>query len=291
MPVSFVRRRRHGAVAALALGSLVLAGCSATADAEADGVRTIQDGKLTVGISVPYPPMEYFEADGTTLTGADIDLVTEVANRMDLELDLQKTAWDGLLPGVKSARYDMVWSAIGDFKDRQEQVDFVDYLSVRSAVVVNAQDSGQYSSQEDLCGKTVGGTKGSVAITIAQEFTAECEEAGREALVISEFPDGATGLLALRSGRSDAQILDGPSAVYQVETAGEGDAYAIALDGVGPVAIYGAGINKADQQLRDAVAEEINAMIEDGSYRKILDKYGLGAYAIDSATVNAGGEK
>lgn len=290
MSVSFFRRP-SSAVAVLALGSLVLAGCSANGDAGAEEVKTIKEGTLTVGVNMVYPPMEYFEKDGSTPTGVDMDLATEVAKRMDLELDVQVTAWDGLIPGTKSKRYDAVWSSIGDFTDRQKQVDFVDYLSIQSGVVVNAKDKKKYTSQNDLCGKTVGGTKGSVAITIAQDFSAECKDAGMKPVKISEFEDGATGLLALRSGRSDAQILDGPSAVYQAKTAGGGKSYAVAIDAVGPVAIYGVGVNKADTGLRDAIADELNAMIDDGSYQKILDKYGVGAYAIDSATVNAGGEQ
>ena len=287
--------RSAGAISAAACAAvLALTSCSSASTAAspngAASKMTIQEGVLTLGTSLPDAPMEYYEADGKTPTGVDIDLMTEVAKRLHLKLDIQSTAWDGLIPAAKANRYDVVAASIGDFTDRQKQLDFVDYLSVRSAVVVKASDSS-IADPLALCGKSIGGTSGSVAITIAQRFSADCEAASKPAVKINEFPNGAAGLVALSSGRSDGQILDGPSAVYQAKTTEGGKAYKVALGTVGPVAIYGVGLSKANNPLRDAISEQLNAMIKDGKYKEILEKYGVQDYAIAQATVNAGGSK
>lgn len=286
--------RSSGAIAAAAcVALLALTSCSsgtAASPESAASKMTIKEGVLTLGTSLPDAPMEYYEADGVTPTGVDIDLMTEVAKRLNLKIDIQSTAWDGLIPAAKAKRYDIVAASIGDFTDRQKQLDFVDYLSVRSAVVVKAGDSG-VTDPLALCGKSIGGTSGSVAITIAQRFSADCEAASKPAVRVNEFPNGATGLVALSSGRIDGQILDGPSAVYQAKTTEGGKAYKVALGTVGPVAIYGVGISKASTPLRDAISEQLNAMIKDGKYKEILEKYGVQDYAIAQATVNAGGAK
>lgn len=270
---------------------LALTSCSSGASAKTDAAKmTITAGVLTMGTEMPSPPTEYFKADGVTPTGVDVDLMAEVAKRLNLKLVVQSTAWAGLIPAEKANRYDVVVSAIGDFKDRQKQVDFVDYLDVRSAVVVRA-DGTSVADPMGLCGKSIGGTSGSVAITIAQGFSAGCKAAGKPALTINEFPSESAGLLALRSGRSDSQILDGPSAVYQAQTTEGGKAYKVALGSVGPEALYAVGVNKVNTPLRNAIAKELNAMIKDGKYKAILEKYGMDGYAIAKATVNAGGVK
>lgn len=287
--------RSSGAIASVACAAvLALTSCSSgTASANSTAAasnKTIKEGVLTLGTEIPDAPMEFYEADGKTPTGVDIDLMTEVAKRLNLKLDIQSSAWDGLIPAAKANRYDIVAAAMGDFTDRQKQIDFVDYLSTRSAVVVKASDSG-FDDPKALCGKSIGGTSGSVAITIAKGFSADCEAAGSPAVKINEFPSNAEGLVALRSGRTDGQIMDGPSAINQAKTAEGGKAYKVALGAVGPVAIYGVGVSKTNTALRDAISEQLNAMIKDGKYKEILGKYGVQDYAIAQATVNAGGSK
>lgn len=284
--------------ASLLTAALALTACAAPADPAASGVDpvgtavpTLTPGVLSVGTKIPSPPMGYFGENGSTPVGVDIDLMAEVAERLGLTLDVQNTSWDSLIPGAKSQRYDAVWSSIGDFTERQKQIDFVDYLSVYSAVLMPESAAAQVSSPEDLCGLTIGGTKGSIAITIAQEFSENCAASGTPAITVAEFPDNATGLLSLRSNRTDAHIMDGPSAVYEAGNSQTDGQYAVALDRVGTQAIYGVGLNKSSTELRDAIAAAINDAIADGTYAEILKRYDVSAYAIEEATINGGGEQ
>ena len=66
-----------------------------------------------------YPPFEDFADDGTTPIGYDIDIATEVASRLGLEVNFINTAWDGIFVGIDT-NYDCVCSAVTITKERQE---------------------------------------------------------------------------------------------------------------------------------------------------------------------------
>lgn len=250
---------------------------------------TIKSGTLTVGTNLPFAPLGMFEADGKTMTGAEIDMMRAVAAKMGLAADIQNTAWDGLIPAAKANRYDVVWASIGDFVERRGDVDFVDYMSVRSAVVVRAEDAGKVKEQMDLCGLRGGATKGAATVTTLQQFSEACKQAGKPEIQVNQFPSTAEGLTALRSKRIDAECMDGPVAVYKSTV--DKEVFAMALPSVGPEIIYGIGVSKQNTALRDAIQTALQAIIDDGSYGKILDKYGLADYAVTEATINKGGSK
>lgn len=269
---------------------LALSGCnSGGGSAGEEGVQTIKDGTLTVGTNLPFAPLGMYEKDGKTMTGAEVDLMRAVAKDMGLEADIQNTAWDGLIPAAKANRYDAVWASIGDFEERRGDVDFVDYLSVTSAVTVRTEDASKVKEQMDLCGLKAGATKGASTVTTLQQFSAECEKAGKPAIEISQFPSTAEGLTALRSKRIDAECMDGPVAVYKATV--DKEVFSVAIPEVGPEILYGIGVNKQNSALRDEIKKSLQTLIDNGTYEQILAKYGLERYAVDKATVNAGGSK
>lgn len=282
------------AVAALAAcgGGSGSGGTSGNGAASASGgasVKTIKEGTLTIGTNLPFAPLGFYEADGKTMTGAEIDLMRAVAEQMGLKVDIQNTAWDGLIPAAKANRYDAVWASIGDYTERRTQIDFVDYLSVRSAVTVRTEDAAKYKSEMDLCGQKAGATKGASTVTTLQKFSDACVKAGKPAINISQFPSTAEGLTALRSKRIDAECMDGPVAVYKATV--DKSVFSIALPAVGPNTLYGIGVGQQNQGLRDAIKVALQALIDNGKYKQILDKYGLAQYAVTEATVNKGGSK
>lgn len=278
-------------VCVVLVAGVVLAACGGNGSGSAGtgGPDTIKEGTLTIGTNLPFAPLGFYESDGKTMTGAEIDLMRGVAKHMGLNADIKNTAWDGLIPAAKAKRYDVVWASIGDFEERRTQIDFVDYMEVRSAVVVRSVDASKVKDKMDLCGLKAGATKGASTVTTLQGFSEDCRSAGKEPIGISQFPSTAEGLTALRSKRIDAECMDGPVAVYKATV--DEAVFSMAIPAVGPSILYGVGVNKSDTALRGQIQEALNQMIKDGSYGKILDKYGLGAYAIDEATINAGGSK
>ena len=138
--------RLVAAVASVALAG-TLAACGAgstpTADARSSTAPTtvntaaqlynelpqrIKDqGLITVGSSIEYAPMEYYDTDGKTVLGFDKEFGDLLSQQLGVPLDWNNSKFDGLITQLNSGRFDMLSSAMTDNPERQQSVDFVDY--------------------------------------------------------------------------------------------------------------------------------------------------------------------
>jgi ABC-type amino acid transport substrate-binding protein len=84
------------------------------------GVTLRKAGTLSVGSDIGYPPMEYFDTDGTTPIGFDIDVGKEVASLLGLEHEVIDTAWDGIFAAVTRGDYDCIMSSVSITPAREE---------------------------------------------------------------------------------------------------------------------------------------------------------------------------
>jgi polar amino acid transport system substrate-binding protein len=247
-----------------------------------------QSGVIKVGNSFPYAPMEYYEDDGVTPTGLDVDLMDEIAARLGLKVEWVNMNWDGLILALQSKRFDMIASSMGDFTDRQEKISFVDYLSIGEGVLVKAANASAVTSADGLAGKTVGAAKGTIAVPLVKELSQELVDKGLPPIDLKQFNQDSLALTALQSDRIFAHVIDMPAAAWEAETAGDGNLYAVVLPNVKGGIPYGLGFRKDDTGLGQAVEGTLNEMIADGTYATILEKYGLSGGAIDQAVINGG---
>ncbi|MEU9605915.1 ABC transporter substrate-binding protein [Streptomyces sp. NPDC048057] len=289
-------RRRAGSLAALALAALVTVSCgrsdqgsTSNAGGPAAAGKSATDllppdvkkkGVLRVATAVGYPPMEMYKPGTTELTGVDPDLARAVADKLGLKLELTNAAFDGLIPGLKSGRFDLVMSSMTDSPERRKAVDFVDYFRTGGVIMTKKGNPEGIKTLEDLCGKSVVLAKGSSNLDIGQKQNAECAEKMR----ISQSEDAPTGLLQLDSGRAVATIVDYPVAAMFAKEKGTYEALPTQY-GAAP---WGIAVAKDRSGLRDAVRVALQGLIDDGGYRKILDSYGVGGSAVPKATVNDG---
>lgn len=273
------------------MGAPVLIGTLSSCSLMGVTVDPLSDGRLDVGVSIQYPPMEFYDDETGKPAGIDIELVSELANRIDADVNIVDSSWDSLMPGVQSGRYDVAISSIGDFEDRRLKLDFVDYLEVQSGVIAKVDTAQRVEAAGNVCGLTVGVTRGSVAVDIANGYSEECESNGNKPVEVSQFQNGSTGLVSLKSDRIDAQILDGPAAVYQAETVADGSQFDLIMEGQGPVSTYGIAVSKNNTELRDRLQDALQSMIDDGTYLRILERHKIKRFAVSSAEINAGGSK
>ena len=126
-----------------------------TAPIDMSGVKLKQDGTLTVGVEIGYPPFEDFAEDGKTPVGFDVDFATAVADKLGLKVNFINTAWDGIFAGIDK-NYDVVISAVTITNDRKETMLFSDpYINNYQAVVVRPDFTGKIKSFTDLDGMTL----------------------------------------------------------------------------------------------------------------------------------------
>lgn len=100
-------------------------------------LKTIQDGKLLVGMEIGYPPMEYMDESGLVPQGFDVDLSYELGKLLGLEVELVNTAWDGIFAGLDKEQYDVIISSVSITPERQEAYELTEpYIANALCIVV-----------------------------------------------------------------------------------------------------------------------------------------------------------
>ena len=95
-----------------------------------------QGKALVVGTSADYEPFEYVDENGNYV-GFDIELMEEVAARLDMEIEWQDIAFDGLIGSLQSDKIDAIIAAMSATPEREEQVDFTKpYFIGADAIIV-----------------------------------------------------------------------------------------------------------------------------------------------------------
>ena len=293
---------RPTVVAILGAATLLLASCSSTAGsaeaepAEGQSAATEQSaalpegvasqGKIVWAVEPYYPPFTLSDDDGGELVGINIDLAHEMSDRLGVEAEIVAGSFDGLIPGVQSQRYDVAIATMADTEPRREQVDFIDYFQSGSAVFVSEGSDSGINGMDDLCGHTVGVVKGTFEVEDAEEQSDTCVERGEDPLDIQIFNEQAGMLLSLRSGRSDAMLMDYVAGNYAATTEG-GTAFEIVGDIAAPKR-KGMIFDKSNDQLRDAVQQVMQELMDYGRYMEILEEWDQEGGAIDIATLNDG---
>jgi polar amino acid transport system substrate-binding protein len=237
---------------------------------------------LIAGTDGAYAPNEFIDTDGRTIIGMDVDLITAVAEVMGLKVQMQKTSFDAIIPGLKGGRYDLGVSSFTDNKDREKIVDFVTYYKSGTAFFVNTAGGPDIKTLGDLCGHIVGLQKGTTQEADAKKQSTTCTMAGKPKVDVRSFPDQNAANLALKSKRVEVSMADSPIAAYQVKQSHgvfklSGDLY-----GTAP---YGFAIPK-DNGLAQPMLDALKKLMADGVYLNILKKWGLEAGAITDPVIN-----
>lgn len=282
-------------IPAIAAAAVVgLAGCSgSTTDASTSSEsaplysslpKAIQDaGEINVAMNVDYAPFESFEDDGTTITGIDKDLGDLLEKQLGVTMKYTNISFDAVVPGMAAGRYDVALSAITDTKEREATVDFVDYFAGGGAVLYPTKTTHTITNDlSSLCGLKVAVVQGGAGIPDVKAASKACTEAGKSAIDYTTYPGQGQQLLAVRSGRADATLIDAVT----------GGVAAKASNGLYSTtkpystAIVGMAFNKKDTDLRGVFVKAFEAIKADGSYEKVLKKYGVEANALDEFTIN-----
>ena len=241
-------------------------------------------GTLVIGSEVAYAPVEFFDTDGKTIVGIDPDLGKAIGAQLGIKVQFLNGSFGGLITSLtKSKRIDLIMSAMSDNKDRQKSIDFVDYFTVGTSILVKKGNPQHISTLSDFCGKTVAIQKDTTQETVAKTQQAACKKTGKTLTVLS-FDHDPEALLQVKQGRAVADMNDYPVAAYTTTQSSDFEVVGAQIE-AGP---YGIGVRKQDTALRDAVQKAVQALIHNGDYTKILDKWKVAQGGVKTATVNAG---
>jgi polar amino acid transport system substrate-binding protein len=153
-------KKRFLLVVALVLVAAMLVGCTSESTSLLDKIK--DQKKVVVGTSADYPPYEYID-DAGNKTGFDIDLMTEIAKRMGVELEWVDMPFDSLVAAVDSGKLDMSISCFNYDEERDKTVDFSEaYYTTEDAFVVSSAFTGSIVKPEDAANYKVGVQSGTV---------------------------------------------------------------------------------------------------------------------------------
>ena len=285
--------------------SLVLSGCSSSKSSEGGGapnasatVNAVKAddklvalvpadvksaGKLVVGADASYAPDE-FKDDSGKVIGMDVDLADAIAAKLGLKAEVQDSGFTAIIPGIQSNKFQLGMSSFMDNKEREQVVDMVTYFNSGSAIAVKKGNPNKIDPK-DLCGKKVAVQTGTTqADEIKDTRNPDCAKGGKPGIQNDgdKFDLQTDVTNAVVSGRDDAMMADSQVVDYAIKQSGGqleklGDTY-----GVAP---YGVALAKGSK-LTPAVQGAIQSLIDDGTYKQILTKWGVEAGALDKSTVN-----
>jgi polar amino acid transport system substrate-binding protein len=250
-------------------------------------------GTIHVATAMPYAPWEMYVSVGSKqATGIDYDLSMAIAARLGIKDSFDQTQFDAIIPSMLAGKEDMVMASMFDNPERQKQLDFVDYATDGYGLLVASGNPANIKTVDDLSGKTVAVQSSTSQVGELKKLNTKFAAAGKAPVTILQFPQDADSVLAVTSGKAQAQMDDQSVAAYNVKTVGGGQTLAFVNDpsvaSSFSNAIVGAGIPKTDPQLRDAVQKALQSLIADGTYASILNKYGESTLAVTSAQLNQG---
>lgn len=227
----------------------------------------ISPGKLVMSTNPTLPPMQFVDSSGT-LKGMRITLGNEVAKRLCLEPEYIRIEFSAMIPGLQAGRWDVINTGIFWTEERAGLMKMIPYESQAISISVATGNPKGISKPEDLAGKAVGVEIGGFEEAKLKLLGKELVEKGMDAIDVRTFDNFATAYQALRAGQTDATVsIDSTAAEYAKR--GEFDR---AISGMfaTPVALA-----IANDELANAVLEAMNAMVADGSYKALLDEFGI----------------
>jgi polar amino acid transport system substrate-binding protein len=256
---------------------------------EASGFEPIEAGQLTVVTSPYAAPLALYADDDTTLIGNEVDLAQLIADGLGLELNIQPAAWADWPLGIQSGKYDLILSNVTVTDERKELYDFASYRQdLLGFYVKSDSEIESITEAEDVAGLRVIVGSGTNQEKILQAWDAENIAAGLDPVEYLYFDDTASGALALKSGRADANF--GPNATAAYAAAVDGESKLVGtVNGGWPLTADIAAATAKDNGLIDSVGIVLAAALDGGQYAEVLERWGLTSESVDAIEINPPG--
>jgi len=230
-------------------------------------------GTLVVAMPLDFEPFNYLD-EKNEQTGLDVDMIRAVGDKLGLKVDIQRMGFASMIPGVSGGRVDAAMSAMGILPARLPLVSFVRYGHFSNGLVVRKGNPTGIRN-DDACGHIIAVEKGTQPLLVWQKKSDECVAAGKAKIELLVFEGKGPQVLAVESGRAEAAGVGFATAIVAAKHSnGKMDA---APGGPVPGATVECGIafNKQNVKFGQALEAALNALVKDGTYDKIWEKWSL----------------
>lgn len=237
-------------------------------------------GTLIIATEPQYAPNEFIE--NGKIVGMDPDMMKAIGEVLGLKVSFSEAEFAAIIPGIQAGKYDVGASSFTDTLERQKVVEFVDYFEAGISFYAKSSSNPGVETVADLCGKTVSVEKGTVEEEEAKKQNEKCKKEGKKAVNSLVFPGQTEVNLAVSSGRAELGMADSPVAAYQVEQSKGGFKIVGKTYEVAP---YGIALPKGSG-LAPPFLKAVEELMANGTYLKILDKWGIQEGAIKTPAIN-----
>ncbi|WP_327711841.1 ABC transporter substrate-binding protein [Streptomyces sp. NBC_00464] len=238
-------------------------------------------GTLNIASSVGTPPGATYLADGTTLAGTDIDFGDAVARVLGLKPKREVAAFEAILPALGSGKYEVGTGNFGVTDERRRTIDFVTYLNDGQGFAVR-DDSGLHKVTDltQLCGLPVGTAAGTTFEVTLEENRHRCTEAGKKPYDVKTYSDQSAVWSSLQQGRTDVVMSTINGLRYAVKQQ-EGVRFLNEFKRLDVGFAF-----KKGTPLAPAFQAAVNSLKADGTYDRILKKWGISASGVKTSQIS-----
>jgi len=240
------------------------------------------DGTITIGVDSTYAPSEFLDTDGKTVIGFDVDLFNAVAAKLGLKTKWVTADFGTIIASVDSGKFEMGISSFTINSDREKQATMISYFSAGTQW---ATQKGNPSGIQpgSACGHRVAVQQSTVQVDDLNAKSKACTKAGKKKITIDQYKAQDDATAAVISKKDDAMLADSPVCAYAVQkTNGQLELLGAIYDS----APYGYVLPKNAGSFADAVKGALQEVISSGTYKSVLDKWGVGQGAITTPEIN-----
>lgn len=257
-------------VSLLILIATLVTGCAPKETSNVNQPASGEKQTLIMGLDDTFAPMGFRDEKGE-IVGFDIDLATEVAKRLNMDIQFQPIDWSMKETELNAGNIDLIWNGYTITKERKEKVNFSEPYLANAQIIITLADS-KIETIADLNGKVVATQAESSSLDAARAQEGFIDSLKDGSLI--EYATFTEVFNDLESGRSDAIIADEVLARYHMKNKG-GEKYKVLVENLGPEE-FGIGMRKDDTELLKNINYTLNEMRTDGTYDEIYAKWFAG---------------
>jgi len=243
-------------------GSVLAVSLAAAASLPAQA-ETLRVGATSTGI-----PFTFLDIGSNEIQGMMIDTAHAIGDAAGFDAVIEQTVFSALIPSLSGNKIDIISAAMLRTPEREKVVDFTDPVyAYGEALIVKEDDTGSYSSLDDLQGEIVGAQVGTVFVDLLQEKGYFKD--------VRSYDSLADLSRDVALGRIKAGIGDEPILAYQIQ---QGNLKGVKIvpdyqqESAGEVSLV---VRKGDDELKERLNKAIQQIKDDGTLDEILKKWGI----------------
>ncbi|MBF0675120.1 ABC transporter substrate-binding protein [Pseudomonas sp.] len=220
--------------------------------------------KLTIGTEGAYPPFNLIDASGQVV-GFDVEIGQALCAEMKVECNVVTSDWDGIIPALNSGKFDMLIASMSITEERQQAVDFTNPYYTNKLQFVAPKSANFKTDKDSLKGKVIGAQRATIAGSWLDDNLGNSIE-------IKLYDTQENAYLDLSSGRIDGILAD-TFVQWEWLKSDAGKNFEFKGEPVFDNDKIGIAVRKGDDELRERLNKALAAIVANGTYKKINDKY------------------